>query len=123
MSIADPLRKVMTDSEFWAQPKDALPVWMIARRHYIESLNLRLGPGGTMRLVELIGEAGGLTPPEAQPWFEVERHTWARIERILFGVLEDRRLFGVELPGHLSRWLETVEARCTPLFDQSGEVL
>lgn len=111
MSISDPLRKSMTDEEFWAQPRDALPDWMIARRHYIESLNLRLGPGGTMRLVELIGEAGGLTPPEAQPWFEVPVHTWARIERILFGILQDRRDFGVDLPRHLSRWLETIEAR------------
>ena len=106
----------MTDEEFWAQPKDALPVWMIARRHYIESLNLRLGPGGTMRLIELIGEAGGLTPPEAEPWFEVEFHTWQRIERILFSILEDRRFFGAELPGHLNRWLEIVEVRRTSLF-------
>lgn len=122
MSSADPLRRTMTDEEFWAQPKDALPVWMIARRHYIESLNLRLGPGGTMRLVELIGEAGGLTPPEAQLWFEVSVHTWARIERILFGILQDRRDFGIDLPRHLNRWVEAIEARCTSLFDPDGGV-
>ena len=27
-------RRVMTAEEFWAQPKDASPDWMIARRHY-----------------------------------------------------------------------------------------
>lgn len=120
MPSADPLRKTMTEAEFWAQPKDALPVWMIGRRHYVDSLNLRLGPGGTMRLVQLIGEAGGLTPPEAKPWFEVEGHTWARIERILLGHLQDRRDFGVALPAHLRRWLEEIEARCTPLLGDDG---
>lgn len=113
----DPRRRVMTAEEFWTQPKDALPVWMIARRHYIESLNLRLGPGGTMRLVELIGEAGGLTPPEAEPWFEVETHIWQRIERILFAVLQDRRDFGVALPAHLDRWLAAREPQRTSLID------
>lgn len=122
MPSADPLRKTMTEAEFWAQPGDALPVWMIGRRHYIDSLNLRLGPGGTMRLVELIGESGGLTPPEAKPWFEVESHSWARIERILFGHLQDRRDFGAALPAHLRWWVEEIEARCTPLFDDDGEM-
>ncbi|MBP1184188.1 hypothetical protein [Methylobacterium sp. PvR107] len=112
----------MTAEEFWAQPKDALPAWMIARRHYIESLNLRLGPGGTMRLVELIGEAGGLTPPEAEPWFEAEADTWQRIERILFAILDDRRSFGVALPAHLDRWIAARDARSTSLFDRDEGV-
>ncbi|WP_128566333.1 hypothetical protein [Methylobacterium crusticola] len=113
----DPLRTVMTTEEFWAQPKNALPDWMIARRHYIESLNLRLGPGGTMRLVELIGEAGGLTPPEAKPWFEVEPHTWQRIERILSAILANRRDFAVALPAHLERWLTAREGPTISLFE------
>lgn len=107
----------MTNEAFWAQPKDALPIWMIARREFIVSLNIRLGPGGTMRLVELIGEAGGLTPPEAEPWFEVEFHTWQRIERILFTILQDRRDHGCQLPTHLHRWLEAREGPYTPLFE------
>lgn len=122
MSSADPLRRTMTDEEFWAQPEDALPVWMIARRDDIESLNFRLGPGGTMRLVELIGEAGGLTPPEAKPWFEVSGYTWARIERILFGILQDRRDFGIDLPRHLNQWVEAIEAQSISLFDPDGGV-
>ncbi|WP_131801256.1 hypothetical protein [Methylorubrum populi] len=113
---------MMTAEEFWAQPRDALPVWMIARRHYIESLNLRLGPGGTMRLVELISEAGGLTPPEAKPWFEVETHTWQRIERILFAILVDRRDSGVAIPTHLDGWLATREAQNTSLFDNDSSL-
>ena len=113
----DPRRRVMTAEEFWAQPKDALPVWMIARREFIVSLNIRLGPGGTMRLIELIGEAGGLTPPEAEPWFEVESHTWQRIERILSAILSDRRNHGCDLPTHLHRWLEARKGPLTPLFE------
>ena len=116
MPSADPRRRIMTEEAFWAQPGDALPAWMIARRHHIDSLNRRLGPGGTMRLVELIGEAGGLTPPEAEPWFEVERQTWARIERILFRLLMDRRTDGCGLSEHLRRWVERMEARCTSPF-------
>lgn len=38
----------MTAEQFWAQPKDALPDWLIARSHDIESHNQRLGSGGTM---------------------------------------------------------------------------
>lgn len=113
----DPRRRVMTAEEFWAQPEDALPVWMIARREFIVSLNIRLGPGGTMRLIELIGEAGGLTPPEAEPWFEVEFHTWQRIERILYKILADRRDSGVALPAHLDRWFAASEAQNTLLSE------
>ena len=64
-----------------------------------------------MRLIGWIGAAGGLTPPEAESGFEVERRTWARIGRLLFRRLTDRREDRCVLPAHLRGGVERAAAR------------
>lgn len=101
------------------QIEDALPSWMYGSSiKYLNGLLGRLGPADTIRLFELLSEAGGLSPPEARPWLEPPKREWSVIERIIYTLINRTEKKGRELPRHLMRWLEQErELNTSPLFD------
>lgn len=86
--------------------KGVIPVWIKGGPAYVGGLLWRLGPADTVRLFELLGETGGLTPTEARPWLEPPVRAWSEIETILSGILDMNEARSIEIPAHLLRWLE-----------------
>jgi hypothetical protein len=99
--------------------ENALPSWWNGSSiKYLIGLLGRLGPADTIRLFELLSEAGGLSPPEARPWLEPPEREWPVVERILYTLINRAERKGQEIPRHLMRWLEQErELNTSSLFD------
>ena len=98
---------------------ETVPPWLQFEWPVHGHLERRLGIEGVRRLGQLLSESGGLTPPEAKPWFDLNRIRWHAIMRILATGFYHRIKAGFPPPPHVMRWMERfveTDSPDTPAF-------
>lgn len=99
--------------------KGTAELWDFTQSHYCGVLDHVLTAAGRIRLLELVSEAGGLTPTEARPWFEPPAQNWKRVEAMLFVAFDRLEQHGGTVPKHLWRWMDDYRSKyIRPLLEQ-----